>query len=115
MKKLILFFLPFAFLSCNNSVNFILKNTSLKEIDSLIVTNNFDTIKINHLKINSIISKELIFLKKQPKGDGNYRIISYENGIEQDTTFGYFSNGLPINKEFKIEIIEKGFIVLETN
>lgn len=115
MKKVILFFIPFAFLSCTNSVNFTLKNNSSKEIDSLIVTNNFDTIKINNLKVNSIMSKELIFLKKQPKSDGNYRINIYNNGIKQDTTFGYLSNGLPVNSKFTIEIVEKGFIIIETN
>jgi len=65
MKKITICFLILFIVSCNNnSVNFSLKNSSLKIIDSLIITNNFDSIKINNLKVNSEISKELQFLKK---------------------------------------------------
>lgn len=109
MKKIITSCSIFFIVSCsNNSVNFKLKNSSYNKIDSLIITNNFDSIKINNLIVNSEIFKELKFLKEQPKNDGNFRIIIYKNRTIQDTTFGYFSNGIPLNKEIYVEIKEMG-------
>lgn len=113
MKKTLISFSILTLLSCTNSVDFNLKNASLNKIDSMVVTNNFDSITINELKVNSEISKELSFLKKQPKNDGNYKVTIFKNGTSKDTTFGYFSNGMPLNKRFNIEISERGFVINE--
>lgn len=102
-------------MSCNTftSVKFTLINKRDNLIDSIKISNSYDDVVLHKLKINQKMYSTLVFGDSIPRGDGNYFIESYSNNEIQSTNFGYFSNGIPSNSSFSIEIKNDTIIVDE--
>lgn len=101
-------------ISCtSNGVEFTVTNDTKEKIDSVFITNYYDTIRIN--EINKSISKSgtMKFSDKVQKGDGNYFIKVYANDVIKDTVFGYISNGISSSSKYKIKYSEKYFDIEE--
>lgn len=107
MKKIIIY-ITFIFFSigCHNNqdkVDFkIINNTNslLKEIK---ISNGINNIYIENL--DSKQTKNIVLeFKNVPKIDGGYQLNYMSNSKNNIKNFGYYSNGIPIDKSFYIDI-----------
>jgi len=108
---LLVYSLLFIFLcsACSeNKVSFQIENTSSEQIDSIhIGLSGFNYKKPTEklTLINSNEKKRLdITFENVPKVDGNYQITVFSGGENKKQSFGYYSNGSPLSKEFNITI-----------
>lgn len=97
----------------NPKVEFI-NNTAI-DIDSinLITSKLCPKLMFKNVKSNSKFEGNLMFCKEL-KWDGTYGIEIYKNGKVYDQRgFGYYSNGVSLNRGFIITYREKGYIVVK--
>lgn len=98
--------------SCNNeTMIFEVSNYSEEKIDSLIISNGYDIVKIENFKNKQTENIHLEFIEKKPKSDGAFYIIIYPKNLRKD--FGYYSNGAIPSYHYNILIKEKKIIVKE--
>ncbi len=90
--------------ACQPSVDFTVSNQSGNDIDSVIVSNGVDKIKISDLKKDNDAEDVLLF-SDDIKTDGNYFIEVFNNNSKK-FHFGYYSNGYPLESEIKITILK---------
>jgi len=107
MLALFLFF----FISCDKQgMLFKVENKSKKTIDSIIISNGYDVVKIERLSKNQLKEVYLKFIKEKPKSDGSFFIKVFPNSIRKD--FGYYSNGFIPTYKYYISL-EKDSIVIK--
>ena len=101
-KKLIILtlFLSFFFSCDNKGMLFELENKSQKKIDSIIISNGYDEIKIKNLYKNKTRKVYLKFVKQKPKSDGSFFIKVFPNNLRKN--FGYYSNGIVPSYSYNI-------------
>ena len=99
--------------SCNDSVimDFEIVNYSGFPIDSLkIEPNNNEEGKFISLKQGEKVAYKSD-MSTIAKADGAYQISFVMDGKEQTQTFGYYTNGYPLEKRMKIEIRKDTLLV----
>ena len=101
-KKVIIlaFFLSFFFSFDNKGMLFELENKSQKKIDSIIISNGYDEIKIKNLYKNKTRKVYLKFVKQKPKSDGSFFIKVFPNNLRKN--FGYYSSGIVPSYSYNI-------------
>lgn len=104
--KSILILLLFA--SCESTVKFEVENHTGKALDSVIVSNGTDKVLIKNLLSGESGENSLRF-SDSLKSDGSYYFESYAGGNRQKHTFGYYTNGAPIDSKITIEIEKDTF------
>lgn len=90
--------------SCEHGVNINIQNKTSKMIDSIFIQNDFKTIKIKEVDINKNLHFFIDFTNNKHRGDGIFSLYVYKNGIKRKKDFGYYSNGIPPNNNFKITV-----------
>jgi hypothetical protein len=117
MKKIgyiIILFSSITF-SCTNKFGstFEVENKTNSNIDSLFISNGFNNVNLNKINKNEKVILFLDFKKNNPKSDGNFLIKYKLNNKHRNKMFGYFSNGIPSNKNVKVQIYEDTIIINE--
>lgn len=114
LRASLLFSLSFLWTSCEYGVDFEVQNDTEKNIDSLVITNGFDSLKLFDIDSEEKKRGFLGFNKNTPKQDGAYTIQLFTKGFSIKKPFGYYSNGLPMAGSYHI-IIKKDSIYIEEN
>jgi hypothetical protein len=105
------FFLSF-FISCDNKgMLFELENKSQKKIDSIIISNGYDEVKIKSLYKNKPKKVYLKFVKEKPKSDGSFFIEVFPSNLRKN--FGYYSNGITPSYSYNIFLEEDSITIKE--
>lgn len=117
MKKsgyIIILFSTITF-SCTNKFGsvFEVENKTNSSIDSLFISNGFNNVNLNKIDSNEKVILFLDFNKNNPKSDGNFQIKYKQYNKHRNKMFGYFSNGIPSNKNVKVEIYKDTIIIHE--
>jgi hypothetical protein len=93
--------------SCNRySNNILVKNSSNRVVDSVIVLGNVDC---KSLKFSKILQKStrkgnLANCQANNQGDGSFKVKVYIGKEVFESSLGYFTNGVSIFKNIEIEI-----------
>ncbi len=114
MKKLaIIVIIIFSTIGCKNddSVSFTLTNNSQYELSEIKLYVNvgvtnlllLDSIDMDIVQSDASISKVLLE-SKLPKSDGGFYLRFKQNNKIVGKEFGYFSNGILLDKQYKITI-----------
>jgi len=112
--KYILFSISFFLLiSCKYGADFEIQNNTKSNIDSVIVTNGFNSFKLYNIKFNNKKEGFLDFKKNNPKHDGQYIMQLFIKDSIKRKAFGYYSNGSPSGSKFKIMIENDTILVNE--
>jgi hypothetical protein len=110
-KVIILAFFLSLFFSCDKKgMLFELENKSQKKIDSIIISNGYDELKIKNLHKNKTRKVYLKFVKHKPKSDGSFFIKVFPNNLRKN--FGYYSNGIVPSYSYNI-FLEDDSITIE--
>lgn len=88
-------------------------NKTDTHIDSLVVTNWIEEAKANRINRNDSMEFNLGFENNKVNGDGSYAISYFLNDKIHLEGFGYYSNGIPTNSTYKIEIYNDTLIIKE--
>lgn len=97
---------------CSNfGTNFIIENKTSSKIDSLVISNGFNSVAIDKLNINEKTIIFLDFTKNKTNADGNYSIKYKLNNKYSVSPFGYYTNGIPLSEEINIQILEDTIII----
>ena len=91
----------FLLTSCKYGVDFEIQNSNKSNIDSVIVTNGFNSLKFYDITLNEKKEGFLDFKKNNPKHDGQYIMQLYINDSIKSKAFGYYSNGGPSGSKLK--------------
>jgi len=115
MKVIKFYFLLSIFaISCNQySLDFEVYNHSKDDISDIIISASGST-KFETLDLNE--NQQLEFkldMSDCPITDGNYKIEFKRNGIIHSESFGYYTNGSPVNDLYTITILNKGIEIKE--
>ncbi|WP_242130822.1 hypothetical protein [Aestuariivivens marinum] len=102
----------FVIMSCQYGVNFNIENKTPNNIDSLIISNGFNSIKLLDIELNAEKQGFLDFNKENPNLDGSFYIEIFSKESIRKKGFGYYSNGGPSNSCFNIKI-EKDTIIIK--
>lgn len=104
-------------ISCSDKiVDFNVSNYTDNVLDSVMIsssgTNYLQKSKVINFKknTNSKISLDLSGVKKT---DGNYYIEIYSKNLNIEKDFGYYSNGVPTDSNYNIEIMVDTLIIKE--
>jgi len=109
--KYILLILLLSIVSCSGpEVEFTITNKTNTVIDSVIISNGFDKVKIVQVPINDSLITALEFSDKT-KSDGHYLVQSYSGNSVLKNSFGYYTNGSPTNESFGIEVFKDTILV----
>ncbi|TYB78799.1 hypothetical protein [Bizionia myxarmorum] len=112
MKNSLFILFIFALItSCSYGVDFEIQNNTNTQIDSLTITNGFNTVKIFDLKPQEIYKTFLDFKEYNPKQDGSFGVHVYSENSVRAELFGYYSNGIPLTKSYKLEIKKDTILV----
>jgi len=110
MKKILLsLFICTALVSCKNdtSLTFSIANETSIKIDSLYIEPNSNRNEEKIISIPASASKTYITnFKGIEKTDGTYKMYFKRGGQSFHETFGYYSNGAPMEKQIVIKIEE---------
>ncbi|MBO0324183.1 hypothetical protein J0X14_17875 [Muricauda sp. CAU 1633] len=112
MRASLLCSLSFLWVSCDYGVDFEVQNETDKNIDSLIITNGFDSLKLYDIDSGEKKLGFLDFNKKTPKQDGAYTVQLFTKDSSIKKPFGYYSNGLPLVDSYVI-ILKKDSIYIK--
>lgn len=101
----IVFSILIMFSSCANKVNmnFEITNNTAQEIDYLSVEPN-NNIENKFIKIGSQQTVSYVTDISHIKSDGHYTLIYKRNNQIKKKEFGYFTNGIPLEKLIQINI-----------
>ncbi|RTY86203.1 hypothetical protein [Flavobacterium sp. GT3R68] len=114
MKKLvslILVFLSLIITSCKFGTTFEVENKTNLALDSLSISNGFNTVYAHKMDKNEKISLFLNFKNNNTKSDGNFVVKYKANNKQRKTMFGYYSNGMPSDENVKIQIYKDTVII----
>ena len=100
--------LAFLCISCTNSAKF--EVSSKLVVDSIIISNGIDLLKLEEIKPGKSTIHDLTF-SKSIKGDGNYQAEAWIKNVKLTSRFGYYSNGIPGGSKYII-IIDKDTIMV---
>ena len=90
---------------------FNVENKSEKKIDSIIISNGYDKVKIESLNKNKLKKVYLKFIKEKPKSDGSFFIDVFPNNVRKD--FGYYTNGIIPSYSYNISLEKDSIIIKE--
>jgi hypothetical protein len=102
--------------SCGENNNIIIRNNSLRLIDSITVVGNpsCPALKTVNIKKDTIIYTNLVNCRNRKQyGDGSYQIKLYSDGKMHKQNVGYFTNGFVYFDEMEI-IIDKNNTIITT-
>ena len=86
-------------------------NKSERVIDSVRIKNSGgDQLKFDNINKGTSIEGNLVFTERTTN-DGGYFVQIYSNGVSRNKTFGYYSNGTPLDRSFEITINENDIMV----
>lgn len=107
MKKILSSLILLSFFACSSfGTEFQVSSQRDSQIDSVIISNGFNDIKLYNLSNDKKYQSFLDFTKKNDTliGDGVYNIEVYQrNRPDRILNFGYYSNGIP-SSGFKVVI-----------
>ncbi len=108
MKKIFFGILILTLISCNygkNGITAEIKNSSDKTIQNVIFSSDKNTkLEFDKIEPNQTVKKFLDMTNNQ-KGDGAYGLsFERENGKEEHTGGGYYTNGGSLDRKVKCEI-----------
>lgn len=107
MKKLLSSLVLLSFFACSSfGTEFQVSSQRDSQIDSVIISNGFNEIKLYNLSSDKKYRSFLDFRKRNETtiGDGVYNIEVYQrNRPDKILNFGYYSNGIPLSG-FKVVI-----------
>ncbi len=106
--KIKLSFILLILTSCQSSITFNVENHTGKTLDSVVVSNGTDKVIFKDLLSGESAENPLKF-SDSLKSDGSYYFESYAGGNSQRHTFGYFTNGAPLESMITIEIEKDTF------
>jgi len=116
-NKIIFIILLVFLFSCKDSpgkeVEITVINKTETYIDSIVVTNWIEDAKVNRINMKDSMEFNLGFENIKVKGDGSYGISYYLNDKKYFNAFGYYSNGIPTNSTYTIQIYNDTLIVKE--
>jgi len=101
------------FYACQTKTSFLVKNKTPNLLDSIKVTNGYDSLIIRKIEKNEIKTFNFQFTDLTPNYDGTFYIEVYPE--KRVKSFGYYSNGIQPNTQFFIEIKESSISVEEKN
>ena len=90
---------------------FEVSNLSKEKIDSLIISNGYDKVKIDNFEQKQKVNIHLKFIQKKPKSDGEFYILLYPKNLRKN--FGYYTNGGIPRYRYNIQIKDNEVIVKE--
>ena len=99
------------FYSCQRETSFSIKNKTSKLIDSIKITNGYDSLIIKNIEKNEVKILDFQFTDSTPNHDGTFHIEVYPQ--KRVKSFGYYTNGIQPNTHFFIEIKEKAIFIEE--
>jgi hypothetical protein len=114
MKFLKIFFFTFIcafWFSCISKTEFIIKNSTNSLIDSIKISNGYDYVFINGVKIKETVKCNLKFSDLTPNYDGLFYIEIFPSSRKYK--FGYYTNGLQPDYQYYIEIKKDTILVNE--
>ncbi|WGH74057.1 hypothetical protein P8625_07955 [Tenacibaculum tangerinum] len=97
--------------ACQAKTSFSVKNNTSKLIDSIKITNGYDSLTIKKIEKNEIKNFNFQFTELTPNYDGTFRVDVYPQ--KKSTTFGYYTNGIQPDTHFFIDITEKTISIEE--
>lgn len=109
MKKIALILIFSIITSCSkvndNGLNFNIKNTSDDAISNITISTSEFLEKKNFEVLEKDLNHSDFLSMKDNKFDGNYILtFTRANGENDSINFGYYSNGICLNKRIEIEI-----------
>lgn len=114
MKLFKYIFISILFTSCKYGTHFEVQNNTKSNIDSLIITNGFNSLKFYNIAPNDKEKGILDFSKNNgSNNDGNYKINISSMNYYRYQFFGYYSNGTPSESKFKIMIENDTILINE--
>jgi len=111
MKKLFFYLLFILLSSCQYGIDFEVKNDTNNKIDSLIINNGFNSMKLYNIMTMEKKKGFLDFDKNNPKHDGLHNIQIFMQNSVRRQAFGYFSNGIPSVDSYVIRIKNDTIII----
>mgnify|MGYP003624385019 FL=1 len=111
-RKVLFCFLSLLLASCQYGINFEVQNDTNNNIDSLVITNGFNSLKLYNIKLKEKKEGFLDFNKNNPKHDGLHNIQLFMQNSIIRKSFGYYSNGIPSVKSYKL-IIKNDTIIIK--
>lgn len=115
MRNLIYLFIIVFTISCSNSskeIKFTISNVSDSRITDIKFTNGVNHISIPTLDLGSKKTVKLIF-DGVPKLDGGYKFYYRINSQDFYRNFGYYSNGIPLNTDYYLEVKKDTVLISE--
>ncbi len=107
-------FIIFLATSCSYGIPIEIKNSSDQTIEDIHITNGFNVVHLKSLHSNQSKQVFLDFKDKNPNQDGICFISFRLNDRKKNRKFGYYSNGIPLNKSFYIDIQKDSIVIEET-
>jgi len=115
MRNIIyLLFVAFT-VSCSNSskeIKLTVSNVSDSRITDIKITNGVNKTSIDTLDIDTEKTVKLVF-EGVPKVDGGYKFYYRINSKKFYRNFGYYSNGIPLNSEYYLEVKKDTVLISE--
>jgi hypothetical protein len=100
--------------SCKHGIKFKVKNRSELLIEKAIITNGVNDVKLKNLANGKTKTLTLDFSNNKLTNDGSYGIkVKFSDRVNLSKKFGYFSNGLPSDSRFEINVTKDTIIVSE--
>tara|TARA_B110001469_G_C9457532_1_gene230732 strand:+ start:277 stop:627 length:351 start_codon:yes stop_codon:yes gene_type:complete len=112
MKKRYIWIL-LLFLGCKNGekVEFVLVNKTNFNIDSCYVEIRNQNLNKKMVKIDYLDSSDYSINIINLKGDGDFRLGYWINGVENFNHFGYFTNGSINSNKIRVEIYQDNLLI----
>ena len=101
--------------SCEYGTSVTITNNTAAIIDSIIVSTGFYSDKLENIGEQNSKTIFLNFQGNTQKGDGIISLEIFKNGKIRSSQFGYFSNGIPPDDEFFVEIFNDTIIIRTQN
>jgi len=109
-------FVIFVFIwSCSNNRNqayFQVQNSTKDVIKNISISNGVNKEKLPKLISNDKVNINLSF-EDVPRADGGYQIIYFLDSKKYVKNFGYYSNGVPTNSIYSLEIKKDTVLIKE--
>lgn len=113
MKKVIFCLFSLLLASCQYGIDFEVQNDTNNKIDSLIINNGFNSLKLYNIKIKEKKKGFLDFNENNPMHDGLHNIQLFMQNSVRREAFGYYSNGMPSVKSYRLIIKNDTILIKE--
>ncbi len=108
------FFIIFLATSCTYGIPIEIKNSSGQTVEDINITNGFNVVHLESLQSNKSKQVFLDFKDNNSNQDGICSFSFRLNDRKKSRKFGYYSNGIPLNKSFHIDIQKDSIVIEET-